>query len=66
MNGFVLAEDSLITAEPGDGLDARSFLDKPKLLKVIPGDGRITGISVLNSELFVVRGVGGSSSPVNV
>ena len=55
----------MTTTEAENRLDARSFLDKPKLLEVIPGDGSITGISVLNSELFVVRG-SVSPSQVNV
>jgi len=40
-----------------DILNARSFLEKSRLLRVIPGgSGSIWGITVLNSELFVVRG----------
>ena len=65
MYGFVLAEDSRITAEPGNGLAARSFPNKSKLLEVIPGDRYVTGISVLNRELLVV-GSGVSSPQVNV
>ena len=58
-------EDSLTTTEAGDGLDARSFLDKLKLLGRISIDGYVSGISVLNSELFVARN-SGTSSQVNV
>ena len=62
-------EDSLTTGRTArtgrDGFDAWSFLDKPELLEVISGYKYITGISVLNSELFVLRG-GESSSQVNV
>jgi len=43
------------TLEPR--LNARSFLDTPTLLSVITGGrGSVGGITVLNSELFVVRG----------
>ena len=62
---YILGEDSLTISEPRDGLDARSFLDKSKLLEVIPGDKYINGISVLNIELFVVRDRV-STSQVNV
>ena len=62
---FILGEDSLTTTKPRDGLDARSFLDKSKLLEVIPRDEYINGTSVLNIELFVVRDRV-STSQVNV
>ena len=35
------------TGGPGDGLDARSFLDKPRLLSTISVGGFINGITVL-------------------
>ena len=38
-----------------DGMDARSLLVKPRLIKAISIDGFIKGITVLNSELFVIR-----------
>jgi len=37
-------------------LNARSFLEKITLLSVISGDEDIAGITVLNSELFIVQG----------
>jgi len=51
--------------EREDLLNAQSFLDKPTLLSVIFSgrSGSIHGITVLDSELFVVRG---GSRPVNV
>ena len=64
--GFVLGKVSLTTAEPGNGLNARSFLKKPRILGTLSGGGSIWGISVLNSELFVVRGGWLSVQQVNV
>ena len=37
-------------------LDARSFLDKSRVLGVLSVKGSINGLTLLNNELFVVRG----------
>jgi len=44
------------TESPNNIFDARSFLADPILLEVIDGFGSISGITVLGTELFVVRG----------
>ena len=52
-----------LISQDGKELDAETFLDKHTLFNVIPVDGFITGVTVLNSELFVVQS---GSKSVNV
>ena len=40
-----LAEEIKVTGESGEGLDAWSFLEKPRLLKNISMEGRIPGMT---------------------
>ena len=60
---FVLDKQTMTTDERGHELDARMFLDKPTTFLVPAQFNRVSGLTVLNDELFVVQG---ESSQVNV
>jgi len=53
---LILGKDTAKNDERTSGLNARSFLDHPILLSVIPVNERISGIAVLGDEMFAVHG----------